>query len=403
MTAPHPQATRILIWMCVLIAVNQLGFGSVVPVLPLYARSFDVPQWAIGLAIGVYGLARFLVAVPSGQLADRAGRRTALALGGVVSAAGNFLCAYAPTYAAFVGARFVAGAGAALVVTVGTIVLADITTPARRGRTMAIYQGVFLFAVGIGPLPGGLLAERFGLHTPFVAYAVAGVVAATVAWLQVPETRERRSVGASALAAALPPFVEQFRILTGHAGFVLVCLTGLVNAVARTGGLFNVIPVLAHDRLGLTADRIGFGLALASVVGLALVYPAGVLVDRYGRKAVIVPSTLLTGLALVLFLVAPSYAWFLAGCVAWSVAGGVSGAAPAAYAADVAPSGMNAAAISSYRMLSDLGYVLGPIVLGLVTDLLGADTALASTAALLAVVAALFAWRAPETYRAGRL
>ena len=117
----------------------------------------------------------------------------------------------------------------------------------------------------------------------------------------------------------------------------------------------------------------------------------------------IVPSTLLTGLALVLFLVAPSYAWVLAGCVAWSGAGGVSGAAPAAYAADVAPSGMNAAAISSYRMLSDLGYVLGPIVLGLVTDLLGADTALASTAALLAVVAALFAWRAPETYRAGRL
>ena len=146
----------------------------------------------------------------------------------------------------------------------------------------------------------------------------------------------------------------------GRRGFVLVSLVGFVNAVARTGALFNVIPILARDRLALSTDRIGLGLALASVVGLALAYPAGVLVDRYGRKTVIVPSTALAGVSLVLFLLAPSYAWFLVGCVAWSAAAGVSGAAPATYAADVAPAGMNAAAISGYRMLSDLGYVIGP-------------------------------------------
>jgi MFS family permease len=136
MTSTQANANRILIWMCVLIAVNQLEFGAVVPVIALYARSFGVTQSAIGLAIAIYGLARFLVALPAGQLGDRLGRRTALAAGGLVTAAGNLLCAYAPSYGAFVGARFVAGAGAAL-----QIVLADITTPARRGRVMAIYQG----------------------------------------------------------------------------------------------------------------------------------------------------------------------------------------------------------------------------------------------------------------------
>src|SRR5215471_2346109 len=151
MTRPNPGETRVLIWMCVLIGVNQLGFGSVVPVLPLYARSFGVSQAAIGLAIAVYGLARFLVAVPVGQLSDRLGRRPALALGGLITAAGNLLGAYAPNYPTFVGARFVAGVGAAFVLTAGQIVLADITTPAVRGRAMAVYQGTFLFAVGIGP------------------------------------------------------------------------------------------------------------------------------------------------------------------------------------------------------------------------------------------------------------
>ena len=202
------------------------------------------------------------------------------------------------------------------------------------------------------------------------------------------------------MAAAAPPgFAVQVRLLTAQIGFALVSLISFVSAFARTGALFNVIPVLAHDRLGLSAQRIGLGLGLASLVGLALIYPSGVLVDRYGRKVVIVPATLVSGASLVVFLLMPSYAWFLAGCVAWSLAVGVSGAAPAAYAADVAPPGMNAAAMSTYRMLADLGYVLGPIALGLITDAFGANAALATAAVLLVAVAVVFARVAPETYR----
>ena len=95
----------------------------------------------------------------------------------------------------------------------------------------------------------------------------------------------------------------------------------------------------------------------------------------------------------------PGYAWFLAGCVVWSVATGVSGAAPAAYAADTAPPGMNAAAMSAYRMLADLGYVIGPLALGAITDAFGAGVALATAAVLLVAAAALFALYAPDTYR----
>src|SRR5581483_5722855 len=397
---PPSAGPCILVWMCVLIAVNQLGFGSIVPALALYARSFGVPQSAIGLAIAIYGLARFLVAVPSGRLADAIGRRNTLALGGVVAAAGNALCALAPTYPTFVAARFVAGAGAALVLTTGLIVLADISTPANRGRMMSVYQGVFIFAVGIGPFPGGLLATHLGLAAPFVAYAATSLAAAAVAWLAIPETRPARRQGDHTDPV---PFGVQLRLLTVHGGFLLVSLIAFVNAVARTGALFNIIPILARDRLGLHPDRIGFGLALASVVGLVLAYPAGVLVDRYGRKIIIVPSTVLSGVSLLLFLTAPTYGWFLLACAAWSVAMGISGAAPAAYAADTAPGGMNAAALSTYRMLADMGYVVGPIALGLAADRAGADATLAATAALLVAVALLFARRAPETFRAARV
>lgn len=58
---------RTLTWVCLVIAVNQLGFGIIVPVTPIYARTFGVGEAAIGLVVAVYGLGRFLFSVPAGQ------------------------------------------------------------------------------------------------------------------------------------------------------------------------------------------------------------------------------------------------------------------------------------------------------------------------------------------------
>src|SRR2546425_8054334 len=137
---PQTRSSRILLWMCVLITVNQLGFGGIIPALALYARSFGVAQSAIGIAIAIYGLARFLVAMPAGQLADRVGRRPALAIGGLATAAGNLLSAYAPTFAVLVGARFVAGIRARLVLLTRPILLAGISPPPPRGCVPGLYH-----------------------------------------------------------------------------------------------------------------------------------------------------------------------------------------------------------------------------------------------------------------------
>lgn len=405
MTTPDETAvprTRVLVWMCVIIGVNQLGFGALIPVLPLYAQSFGVSVSAIGTTIAAYGLARLVLAIPSGRLSDRFGRRPTLAAGGAASALGSLWCGLAGSFPEFLAARFVAGAGAAMVLTTGTIVLADISTPERRGRVMALYQGTFLFAVGIGPFPGGLLAEHFGMAVPFHVQAGASAIVGAIAWFAVSETRELAHGRRAAGAPAQPPFREQMRLLFGKVGFMLVSLISFMNAVVRTGGLFSVVPLIGAVRLGLGAGQIGSGFALGSVLGLVASYPAGVLADRYGRKPVIVPATLLTGVSMFAFCVAPSYAWFVVACVVWGIASAISGAAPAAYAADSAPPGMNAAAMSTFRMLADVGYVIGPIGLGLLADAQGPETTMYLCAGLITAVGLLFARFAPESYRAGR-
>jgi len=390
---------RVLIWVCALIAVNQLGFGTIIPAIPLYARTFDVPRSAIGLTIAIYGLARFLFNLPAGQLADRFGRRNALALGGLLTAVGSLLSALAPEYWSFVVARFLSGAGAAFVSTTCQIILADISRQEQRGRMMATYMSVFLFAVGIGPIPGGFMIERYGLPSPFYAFTILAMLAVGLAWFRVPETRGSRPGGGLLAPRKLPPLSDQLRAMTSQPGFLLISLLSFSTFFARTGALFTLIPLLGQERLALGADRIGLGLGLISITGLLLTYPAGVLVDRFGRKMVIVPATLLTGVSFLLFLIAGSELGFMVGCLVWGMASGISGATPSAYAADMAPSGMNAVALSSFRMLSDLGYIAGPLLAGLTSDLFGMDAALASTAGLVMLAAALFGIFAPETHR----
>lgn len=407
-TAPQgiglsPQARTILFWMCALIAANQLGFGMVVPVAALYAKDFGVSEAAIGLTIAIYGLARFLVNYPSGQLTERIGRKPTLAIGGAITVAGTLLCAVAPNYPIFLAGRFVAGAGAACVLTAGQIVLADIASPHNRGRVMAIYTGVFVFAVGAGAFPGGWLATHVGLAAPFVANAILAGVVTLLALGFVPETRPVRPDHAASfdLREAKPSLGEQVRLLTAIPGFSLICLVSFSTFFARTGGLFNVIPLLAEDEMGLDPGQIGLGIGMISIVGLVLVYPSGALVDRFGRKAVIVPSTIFSALAMLSFAFAASFEMYLVSSFLWAASSGIAGAAPAAYAADLAPKDRVGPAMGLYRTIADLGYVVGPLLLGSVADFVSPQAALFFTAALLIGSGLLFFFNAPETL-AGR-
>ncbi len=396
--------TKILIWACVLIAVNQLGFGSIVPVVPLYAEAYGVSGFAIGLTIAVYGLARFIANVPAGRLADLRGRRATLAVGGIVTVAGNLLTAVAPNYELFLGARFISGLGAAMVLTGGQLVVNDIASPQNRGRLMSIYQGVFGFAVGIGPLPGGFLADTFGLELPFIAYAALAAGVTVIAWFAMPETRDLRpETGVSPNLAQNGAGGPDSRVaptpLTAatQTSFLLICGVSFSSFFARTGALFNVIPLLAAGQMGLSTSQIGVGLTMNSVMSVLLAYPSGWLADRFGRKAVIVPATILNGVSLLMFGAAGGFGGFIVAALVWGAAGGISSSAPAAYAADLAPPGRGAWLLSRYRTFADAGYVAGPLTLGFIASAASPVTALWACSALVIVSGITFAIRAPET------
>ncbi|HEY3111360.1 MAG TPA: MFS transporter [Chloroflexota bacterium] len=387
---------RVLMWVCLVIAVNQLGFGIIVPVTPIYARTFGVSEAAIGLVVAVYGLGRFLFSVPVGQAADRFGRKRTIFAGTLLTCAGSLLCGLAGDFGQLLIFRFIAGIGSTTVITGTQIVVADVATRENRGRMMSTYQGFFSFAVGVGPSIGGLVALLFDARAPFFVFAALTLVAGAIALTQLPETAGRREVRPLAGGASPPGGPGVVRQLLTNVGFLCVSRVTFQQAFTRTGAIFAVVPLMGVERIGLDPARIGLAITIGNMLNLATIAGAGFLVDRYGRKPVIVPSCLLGAAAFAGFAYALDYPSFVLSAILWGI-GSALGGSSAAYAADQAPPGGNGVTMGIYRMLSDAGYVLGPALLGLIAQEAGGQTALLAAATIAIATMVPFALLAPET------
>ena len=393
---------RVLLWVCLVIAVNQLGFGIIVPVTPLYARTFGVSEAAIGLVVAIYGLGRFLFSAPVGHAADRFGRKRTIFAGTVLTCLGSVLCGLATDFTHLLVYRFIAGIGSTTVITGTQIVVADVATRENRGRLMSTYQGFFAFAVGVGPSIGGVVAVLWGPRAPFFVFGVLTVVAGVLALTQLPETVHRATEVSTTSSLTLPTAPRGVvRQLLTSAGFLTVSLVTLQAAFNRTGAIFSVVPLMGVERIGLDPAAIGAALTAGNMLNLAMIVAAGILVDRYGRKPVIVPSCLLLAAAFVGFAYTPHYVGFALSAILWGV-GTALGGATAAYAADQAPPGGNGVTMGIYRMLSDAGYVMGPLLLGVVAERAGAQAALLTAAGIALGAMVPFALLAPETRRSAR-
>ncbi len=161
----------------------------------------------------------------------------------------------------------------------------------------------------------------------------------------------------------------------------------------------TVIPLLAYSRLGMSESQLGLTFTGMAVLNLVAVPAAGILADRYGRKAAIVPSTALAGIAHFLIGMSPDLTLFLLSAGLIGVATGIGGPAPAAYAADVSPPGARGLTMGLFRTFSDLALVAGPVLLGWVAEISDYSWALYLDAAIVLAGSILFGLFAQETLR----
>ena len=375
--------------LCASGVIIMIGMGVISPVLPLYGKSFGVSAALIGFLFTSFGLARVLTDLPAGFFYQRLGKRMLVA-GPVVVAISGVLCGMAANFWELVIYRFIGGVGSALFTTSALALLAELAEPERRGRVMGLFQGSVLLGMGLGPAVGGLVAQYYGYRVPFFLYSALALISALSALIYIPEVEARRNNRPQALR----PF--GMRHLIFNPNFLLVVFVTFSIFFTRTGSRMTIVPLLGADRLALGPKEIGLALAITALINLLVLYPSGSLADRFGRKRVIVPSTILMALSLISFALSGSFWLYIVSAILLGIGSGSAGSAPAAYASDLAPPGSYGITMGLYRTIGDVGWMVGAVLMGWLADLGGYTTALSFNALLLILSGMLFGLRAEE-------
>ena len=357
-----------------------VGFGVVVPVLPVFASTFGANELAAGAVVSAFALMRFVAAPLVGRADDRFGHRAVLITGLVVVAVSSALAGTARSYAQLIVLRGLGGIGSAMFSVAGMTVLLASVDATRRGRAAGMYQGGFLVGAMAGPAVGGLLAG-ISIRAPFFFYAGTLAVAALCAL-------GLTSVGENAHADRAP--AVPLRTVARDPRFQAACLAQATSGWNSNGTRSTLVPLfvagfLVHDDPTRAALVTGVAMAVAAGVQTALVLPSGALVDRIGRRGPMVAGAGVLAVALTAIPWSPGPVVLAVVLSVYAAGSALIGTAPAAAVGDT---GGGDRAIAVFTMSGDLGSIVGPLTAGALAGTVGYRTAFALGALLWLAVAA---------------
>jgi MFS family permease len=349
----------------------NVGTGMVLPILPLYARSFGVSYAQAGLLVAAFYIARLVFDLAAGTVLDRLGIAAAAAVGLLAVAAGALFTGLSPSFPIAVLFWAVAGAGAAVVWAAMYNALIRFVPKSRMARALSLFYGAFNGGIVAGGFLGGLIAGRLGLPAPLFFLAAIAVGLAGMMRVLLPK-RPPPAVQTTSFDRA-GPSLALFRI----PGFTAAVVALLAN-LWMFGAVFNtLVPLYARDVLRLSPVGIGLLFAVALAAEFLAYYPAGNWADTRGRRTVLIPAFACLALASLVLGWASSVILFGLVLSVLAVASGFSGVPPAAILADVLPGNRSARGVAIFRFGGDLGFSLGPLIAGFTAANLGFKAAFA--------------------------
>jgi MFS family permease len=358
-----------------------LGLSMVAPILPTYAESFQVSYTLVGFVVSSFAVTRMFLDLPAGLLSRRFDKKKIMIFGLVLLSTSSVLAGLAPNYIILVIARMIEGAGSALYVTTATVFLAQISGEEKRGQWMSLYLGMLLLGAIFGPTFGGVLADTYDIRTPFFAYAIITGLA-VLPTLTLPKLV---SSGNEQSSLGLGGIVRDMREVLSNPSFLMVTFAIFTMFFLRTGVRSTLVPLFAANNLGLDSGAIGLVLTIGGLTTALTITPIGSISDRIGRK---IPLALCLVLTAGITLVIPFSTDLLTLSAALAIYGAVIGlqGPSAAYATDVSPQDKLEISMGLYRMISDFGFVVGPLLLGFLADITATPVPGASHSGLIGTV-----------------
>ncbi len=264
--------------------VDLLGFGIVIPFLPMFAQRMGIGASAVGPILAVYSLMQLLCAPMLGRVSDRVGRRPIIMLGLLGSAASYLIYGFADSFWLLMLSRAVHGACAATVSTAQAYV-ADTTSESERARGMGMIGAAFGLGFVLGPALGGLLGHR-SLRTPVFFASALTFVNFLFAAARLPESHEAAPGARLTLAHLVEPLVRLPRDLATHRLARLFSLAFLLTFAL--GALEATIALTVPRVYGYGSLGVGMLLAYTGLLqAVAQGYLLGRIVPRFGELSIV--------------------------------------------------------------------------------------------------------------------
>jgi DHA1 family multidrug resistance protein-like MFS transporter len=341
-----------------------LGLSMVAPILPSYAESFQVSYALVGFVISSFAITRMILDIPAGLLSKKHDKKKIMILGLALIVISSVMAALAPSYVVLVIARMIEGSGSALYVTSATVFLAQISGKEKRGQWMSLYSGMLLLGSIFGPTFGGVIASAFDIRAPFFAYALAAGLG-VIPTLTLPKVEN--SEYASKDDEKKSNMRDMWQVLT-YPSFLLATFATFALFFIRTGVRSTLVPLFAANNLGLDPSFIGGILTVAGITTAATMIPMGGLSDRIGRRNPLVLCLLLSALITVWIPFSNNLIDLTINMAIYGAIIGLSGPI-AAFITDVSPQNKLEVSMGLYRMISDMGFIAGPLFLGYLADI----------------------------------
>ena len=367
-----------------------LGYGMIIPAIPLFAKTFEVNNAQIGAIISAFALARFAMGLPAGKLIDLFGERRVQTAGLLIVAISTFASGLANSYWQLLTYRALGGIGSMMFSVSASSLLMRSVDDSIRGRAQSTFNGGFLIGGIAGPAVGGILSV-ISLRVPFFAYAFTLVCAAFVTSFFLAENRLCKSITNKQDPSDRILLRDALKSYPYIAAMAISFLSNWVLFGLRN----SILPLFAKESLGASNTTLGLGFTIAAVVqGIALVY-VGKLSDFRGRKfALMLGSfTLLSGVATI--IISSHWWYYFLAMVFFGIGGAFEGTAASAVVGDLF-GGKGGRVIALFQMAGDFGNIVSPVLLGWLVDAHSYRPAFIATAAVFSLTLLLSA-KMPET------
>ncbi len=368
------------------IFTSMLGMGIVIPFMPIYAKELGATGVSIGFFFASFPLAQILCMPLIGRLSDRHGRKVFIAAGLLLSSLMSLVYVSAPNIVYLTLGRFFQGIAVALIIPISTAYVGDLAPAEKRGELMGIFNLALTSSIGVGPLFGGWVSDTYGMALSFYLMGGLNGLAFLFALFFLDETRS--------------PHAEvqrspSYRELSRRPSVRGITLYRMVTSI-QMGLWFSFLPLLAVELLQLSQSRIGVIMATYMLVNSLVQIPFGRMADRYSKRLLIIISGYLASFAFVTILFSAGF-WDLLLISAFTgIMGALAGPALTALAAGEGKQGGMGAIMGVLNMALSVGMMLGPVVAGLLSDIVGLRPLFGFGAVAGVVGTLMFTWLTTE-------